>query len=317
MRVLFCGSGGFALPSLEKIDNSGHDIVSVITQPARKAGRGGRLRPTQVADLGRKLAIEIIETPDINAPDIVEIVGGLRPDVIFVVDFGQKVLSQIRDIARLGAFNLHGSLLPELRGAAPVNWAIIQGLETTGVTTFSLVDKMDAGDIYLQELALIDPNETADELKARLAIIGAELAEKTLGELAGGGLNPTVQDESKVTHARRMTKADGFVNFGDSADSIRRLIHGTYPWPGARVVFAPSGRDTLPVVLARATVAPGPALGAPGIVDDELCVSTGDGRVEILQIKPAGKRLMSWRDFANGYRIRPGDKFLDSIELSI
>lgn len=310
MRVVFCGSGEFALPSLHACCQSGHEILAVITQPARRAGRGGTLRPTPVALAGGELDLPVIECADINAADMVARLKEMRADAMIVVDFGQMIRLDARQSARLDVFNLHASLLPELRGAAPVNWAIMRGYRTTGVTTFSLVDKMDAGDIYLQLSTDIDPHETAQELKTRLAKLGSHAVVKTLEML--GADPPTVrvpQNHSKATRARALQKSDGIIDWSLSACDICRQIHGTWPWPGAKATLLHKDRR-IDVTLARCDVPEGVCDGSEGELGENLSVCTGSGRLMILELKPAGKRLMKWKDFVNGYRITPGDAFV-------
>ena len=307
MRVLFCGSGTFAVPVLQAILATDHEVANIVTQPPRPAGRGGKLRPTPVAEFAAASGLAAEPCENVNAPQAAERVAQLAPDVICVVDFGQFISQRVCGLAAYGAFNLHGSLLPELRGAAPVNWAIIRGYRRTGVTTFSLVDRMDAGDVYLREALEIDPRETAEELRARLAELGAETVCRTLGMLAAGWASGEPQDEACATYAPRLTKADGRLDFSATAETVRSLIHGCWPWPGGQAVFRKAGGKDTPVILARASVTPGPA-GEPGVLDEQLHVVTGDGRLAIEQIKPAGKRLMAWKDFVNGYRVSPGDR---------
>jgi methionyl-tRNA formyltransferase len=310
MRVAFLGSGPFAVPALRAIQHAGHDIPLVMTQPPRPAGRGGKLRATAVAEAARQAGLNPVPCENVNAPEGVEAVRSAGPDAICVVDFGQLVRSAVRDLADHGAMNLHGSLLPALRGAAPVNWAILRGHATTGVTTFSLVDKLDAGPIYLRDETQIDPNETAEELKARLAAMGAELICRTLGQMDAGWLTGIEQDPAKVTLAPKLTKRDGHLDWSRPAAEVRNRIHGTWPWPGGQAVFRRSNGKMLPVVIARAHVLDAPADGPPGTVDGEGAVATGRGRLGLVEIKPAGKRLMSWKDFTNGYRVEAGNVFL-------
>ncbi len=309
MRVVFCGSGTFAIPSLRAVASGPHELVAVVTQPARPAGRGGKLRPTPVAELVAELGCELADWPTINAPEAVEQLRNWRPDVICVVDFGQMLSHTVIESPSIDTFNLHASLLPKLRGAAPINWSIIEGFERTGVTTFSIVDKMDAGAIYAQSETPIDPTETAGDLRARLARLGAELVGQTLEMLADGQAVPYEQDESEVTFAPRLNKSDGRLDFSAVAIDLRNRIHGAWPWPGGQAVFEGTGRKPINVTIARAVVEAGDATGEPGTLDDELVVATGAGRLRIEQIKPAGKRLMDWRDFANGYRLAEGDHF--------
>jgi len=310
MRVVFCGSGDFSVPSFRAVCGGGHELVGVLTQPPRPAGRGGKLRATPLTAAAEELSVDATPRENINSGDALAMLKALRPDAIAVVDFGQIIRAPARECAALDTINLHGSLLPALRGAAPVNWAIIRGHKITGVTTFSLVDEVDAGAIIAQTQTDIDPTETAEELKSRLAEMGAELMCKTLDLLAAGRAERTEQDHSQATLAPMMKKSDGVIDWSDDAESVNHLIHGTWPWPGGQAVLKRSDGKEYAVVIARAEVVGGPVTVVPGTVDDELCVATGRRRVRILELKPAGKRLMAFSDFANGYRVAPGDRFL-------
>ena len=307
LRIVLCASGNFAVPSLKAISDSSHRLMALITQPARRAGRGRKLKSTPAACTAVELGIAVTECSDVNDRTSAELLQSLKPDVICVVDFGQFISSEVCSLAGLGAFNLHGSLLPELRGAAPVNWAIIRGYEHTGVTTFSIVDQMDAGKIYLQAQTEIRPGETAVELSDRLARIGAETVCKTLDMLAEGNARTTRQDESKVTFAPRLGKLNGAIDFSRDARDVVNLIHGTWPWPGGQALLRRKNLDDVKVTIARAKVADEDSQLEPGYIDEDMFVAAGSGRLEIVEIKPAGKRLMTWRDFVNGYRLKAFD----------
>ncbi|MDP6633971.1 MAG: methionyl-tRNA formyltransferase [Phycisphaerae bacterium] len=310
MRVVFCGSGDFAVPSFRAIVGGEHELVGVLTQPARKAGRGGKLRHTPIAAAARELSVEAVPCEDINSDEFLEMLRSMRPDVTAVVDFGQIIRAEARGIPSLDTINLHGSLLPELRGAAPVNWAIMRGYKTTGVTTFSLIGPVDAGAMIAQEETEIAPGERADELKVRLADMGSEVMRDTLDMLASGQAQRVEQDHSQATFAPIMKKSDGVIDWTAAAEEVTNLVHGAWPWPGGQAVLKRSDGKDYPLVIARAEVAAGAASLAPGMFDDELSVSTGSGWIRILELKPAGKRLMAFKDFANGYRIAAGDSFL-------
>lgn len=307
MRVVFCGSGSFAAASLQAILDSGHEVAGVATQPARRAGRGGLLRATPIAALARGAGLTLLETPDVNSADAARAVRKMRPHVICVVEFAQMIREPVRRLAELDTFNLHASVLPELRGAAPINWAIIRGYRSTGVTTFSLVDRVDAGEVYLTAATPVMPDDTALTLRERLAEIGAGAVVRTL-ELIAAGARPTPQDEGAATLAPRLGKADGCIRWDQPAEVVRNLIHGTWPWPGGQGVLHHGGRLT-PVIIASASVDDTPAASAPGTLEGDLSVATGAGRLRINAIKPAGKRLMQWRDFVNGFRPVAGDSF--------
>jgi len=309
MRVVFCGSGQFAIPSLRAIADSEHEIVGVLTQPARPRGRGGMLARTPVGELARRMRLNLIETAAINAPESVERIAALSPEVLCVVDFGQMVRAAVRATAPVSTFNLHGSLLPQLRGAAPINWALIRGYQTTGVTTFELADKMDAGPMYLQKSLEIGATDTAEQLRRRLAELGSRVVCETLELLAAGQARPIPQDEARVTMAPRLTKADGLIQWSREVLDVHNLIRGCWPWPAGRAVYPrDDGKETV-VSIALSEVASAAGRAVPGTVDEEYLVATGSGRLRIVQIQPAGGRLMAWRDFVNGYRVRPGCVF--------
>jgi len=311
MRIVFCGSGPFAVPTLKALAEH-HDLAAVITQPARPAGRGGKLRPTAVAQACAEMSRPAHPIRDINQDDALAVVRSAGPDAIVVADFGQFLRQAVRGLARVDSINLHGSILPELRGAAPINWAIIRGQSRTGVTTFSLVDKMDAGKIYVSRETVIEPGETAEQLRSRLAQIGAQAVLETLDLLERQG--PAAgreQDESKVTLAPPLKKSDGLLDWSAPAEAICNRIRGTWPWPGGQTSYVHHNRCT-GLILARAEVAPGQGRDdlRIGQLDDELCVKAGQGRVRILELQPAGKKLIAWRDFVNGYRCQSGDLML-------
>jgi len=311
MRIVFCGSGDFGIPTLRALVSGGHEIPLVVTQPPRPAGRGGRLSPTPLSRVAEELALPVVAAEDINAPAHVAAIARLRPDVVLVIDFGQKIGPEVRAAGAHGAVNLHGSLLPALRGAAPVNWAIIRGLETTGVTTFFIVERMDAGRVLCQRATAIAPEETAEELRHRLAELGVEAVAETLAMLEAGRVEGVEQDESLATKAPRLRKSDGRIDFSADAVTIRNLIHGCWPWPGGQAQYVSAEGKVTPVVIARARALEGDASGLePGSIGADHTVAAGRGRVEILQIRPAGRRLMNWGDFVNGYRAGPGARFL-------
>jgi len=312
MRIAFCGSGSFAVPTFRALCEGEHELVCVLTQPPRPAGRGGKLRATPLAEAAAELSVNVTDCDNINSDEMVALVASHQPDVIVVVDFGQMIRKPARDCARIDAINIHGSLLPNLRGAAPVNWAIIRGCPETGVTVFSLVDAMDAGPTIATRRTEIPPNETARELRVRLAEMGAEVLREALGLLGQGTAVLTEQDHAGATLAPIMKKSDGVIDWSRDAVTIRNLIHGTWPWPGGQTIFKRRDGREFPVIIARAQVAEGPAAGRPGHLDDDLCAATGQGRLEILELKPAGKRLMAFKDFTNGYRVAAGDSFAGS-----
>jgi len=311
MRLVFCGSGGFGVPTLRALAAGGHDVALVVTQPPRPAGRGGRLTPTPLSTVARELHLSVTAVEDVNAAENVAAIAHAAPEVVLVADFGQKIGPEVRAAAPHGAVNLHGSLLPELRGAAPVNWAIIRGFARTGVTVFRIVERMDAGPVFCRKATAISPDETAEELRARLAELGVRAVLETLDALAAGPCQGQEQDESLATRAPRLKKSDGAIDFSADAVTVRNLIHGTWPWPGGQAVYVAPGGKATAVVIARARAADVERPHArPGAIGEDLTVACGRGSLEILQIKPAGRRLIHWRDFVNGYRVSPAASFI-------
>jgi methionyl-tRNA formyltransferase len=309
MRVVFFGAGEFAVPSLRWLGNSAHELPLVVTQPDRPAGRGKQATPTMVAQRALQDGLPLERCEDVNAPAFIERVRELRPDLAIAIAFGQKLLEPLRSVFAQGCINLHASLLPKYRGAAPINWAILQGERRTGVTAFKLVDRMDAGPILVKRETMIGPDETAGELHDRLAGVACDALGATL-KLYEGGRVPegTPQDESEATKAPKLSKLDGLIRFTDSAEQICRRCRAMWPWPGARCRYVSGDGKSEEVMIAAAAVVPAPANVPPGTISDVLTVATTDGSLEIHSIQPAGKRVMSWQDFVNGRHVKPGER---------
>ncbi len=320
MRVLFFGSSEFAIPTFRSILNDGHQIVAAVTMPDKVRGRGSRTTPTPVKKLALESGVPVLTPDDVNAPDCIERINSLGADVGYVAAYGRKFGPQLLGAFPAGMINLHASRLPALRGAGPIQRAIINGLDETGVTVFRLVDKMDAGPILSMRRTAIGPDETADELHDRLAGIGCDAVRPVLGRLATEPDWPgEPQDESAATYAPKLKKTDGLIRFDASADRLACRIRGLWSWPGAscRFVSADGARDEI-VILARAV--PYEGRSAPiedsdqlGRITEVLSVRTADGDLAILELKPANGKRMSWQDFVNGRRVVPGDRFV-SIE---
>lgn len=309
LRVIFFGSGTFALPSVEAIRQAGYDLAAVVTQPARRAGRGGKPRRTVIAEAAEQVGIPVFEFPDVNAPQAIAEIEAFGSDINVVVEYGQFLSKPIRQSARLDTFNLHASVLPSLRGAGPVNWAIINGLTETGVSTFSLVKEMDAGPVYLSQSCPIPPTMRADELREQLSVRGSLLVLETVHLLETGQAAPREQETATVSFAPKLTKTDGHLDFAQPAKRVNQIIRGTWPWPGGQAVLHREKEAPLPVLVARAQVLEGRENLSPGVLDEHLRVTCGKNSLAISEIKPAGKRLMDWKSFVNGYRVKPGDRF--------
>ncbi len=311
MRMLFFGSGSFAVPTLRNLQQN-HDIAAVITQPDRPSGRGRKLTPTPVKERALELGLEVITVEQVNDESMVRRLLDFGTDVGVVLAFGQKIGPPIRDGIPGGCINAHASLLPKYRGAAPFQWTILNGEEKAGVTVFKLVQRMDAGPILTTRWTSPKPEETADELHDRLAGIAVDAITGAL-ELYSADPNPPgePQDDSAATQAPKLKKEDGFIDFARPAAELAHFVCGMWDWPGARCRFSSSdGTRNEDVVLARARLAEGRAEAIPpGQLDSRLLLATGDGMLELLEIKPAGGKLMTWPDFANGRHVKAGDRF--------
>lgn len=312
MRIIFIGSGDVAVPTLNALHASDHEIACVITQPDRPSGRGRRLTATPVKCAALDLRVPVFSVKNINDSASVDNLRSQEATVEVVIAFGQKIGPGALAATPGGCINLHPSLLPKYRGAAPVPWTIIRGESRTGVTVFKLVDRMDAGPILTTVETTIGETETADELLARLAHLGCGAMMEALHLFDDGHVpEGTAQHDASATNAPKFSKQDGCVRFDESADEIVHRVNGLWSWPGAtcRFLSADGKRDEL-VTLARAKMAGEAAHRTPpGIIGDDLHVSARNGTFEILEIKPHSGKLMSWSSYVNGRRVRSGDRF--------
>lgn len=269
------------------------------------------MRPTAVRKKAGELGIDVLPAPNVNAASVLARIEAAAPDVIVVVSFGQMLRRTLLEIAPLGCVNLHFSLLPALRGAAPVAWAIIGGLDETGVSIMKIVPRMDAGPVYAQETEPVRPDDTSETLSVRLGRTGALLLVETLPAIARGEIEPTPQDESAATFAPRIQTADGAIDWNMTAREVDRLIRGL---SGRTAAFAFLDREPPLRVnfynsraIDAATAGPGLAARSP---EGGLVVGCGRGLVEIREIQAQGKRRITGREFANGYHISAGERFL-------
>jgi methionyl-tRNA formyltransferase len=313
MKIIYLGSGEFGLECLNALARSGHSLQFIVTQPPHPAGRGRKPRPTPVARWADAHSIPFIETYDVNTPSAMEKIAAKEPDLIVVIAFGQKIGNGLINLPPKGAINVHASLLPKCRGAAPVNWAIINGEKQTGISIIALAEKMDAGDILAQSETDIAADETAGRLHDKLAQIAAPLLLKTIDSIANGTAVYTEQDHSKATLAPKLKKSDGFLDFNEPAELLRRKICGFWPWPGASAMYLSKKTEkSLRVTIAMAEVVEtsNPVNLPPGTLDENLNVICGQNALKITEIKPTGSHLMNFRDFVNGQHTQPGDRFI-------
>ncbi len=302
MRVLFYGTPEFALPTLDALLER-HTVVAAITQPDRPAGRGQRLSPPPVKARAERAGVPVIQPPRIRDPGWPERLAELEPDIAVVVAFGQILPKAVLDVPRRGSINVHASLLPRYRGAAPIAWAIIRGETETGITTFQMDPGMDTGGMLLSESTGIGPDETAAELSARLSEIGARVMIRTLDEL--DSLAPKPQDHAQATLAPRLKKEDGWLRLGEPARELVNRVRGGNPWPGASVI-TPAGR----LIIWRAAAVPHPSKAAPGTLvatgPGATCIATGSGLLLPVEVQPESRKAMAWEEFLRGARLGPG-----------
>jgi methionyl-tRNA formyltransferase len=304
MRIVFMGTPEFAVPSLTSLLEAGYEPVAVATGPDRPRGRGQEVSPTPVKAVAQEAGIDrILQPEDVTDDRFAGAVADLEPDVIAVVAY--KILPpEVFTAASAGAFNLHGSLLPKYRGAAPINHAIMNGETETGVTTFFLEPSVDTGDIILQRSLSIGPDETAGSVHDRMKELGAEVVVETVRQIEAGTVDPRPQDDAQATPAPKIHDEDCRIPWEQPGEDVHNHIRGLSPYPGAWTMH-----DDTRLKIYRSRRAEGD--GVPGTVleaDDRLLVACGEGAVEIVRLQQPGKQRLDARDFLNGYSLAPGDR---------
>ncbi len=302
MNLAFFGTSEFACPALRAVDEA-YGIKLVATQPDRPAGRHAKLQPSPVKQVALERGLTLIQPKSINNLEAIEILRDLSLDVIVVASYGQLLKAIVFDLPRLGTINIHASLLPSYRGAAPVNWAIMHGEKRSGISTFFIEKGLDTGDILMMESLDIGPDEAATELEDRLARLGAAVILKTLDGLANGSLQATPQPQHGISLAPSLTREHGHIDWNQPATRIHNLVRGTTPWPGAwtqlgghRVKIHRTRRTE----LASGVLRPG-EIGPSEI--NRLLVGTKDQLLEILELQRAGKSSVSGTDFLHGLHL--------------
>jgi methionyl-tRNA formyltransferase len=310
MNIVYLGSGEFGIECLDALGRSEHSLKLIVTQPPNPAGRGRKPHPTPVARWADTHNIPFIEAGNVNTSDVIETIAGYEPDLIVVIAFGQKIGNDLIKLPPKGAINVHGSLLPKYRGAAPINRAIIEGETKTGISIITLAEKMDAGQILGRAETNIGPDETAGQLHDRLAQLAAPLLLKTINQIANGTAVYAEQDHSNATLAPKLKKIDGFIDFAEPAEILGRKIRGLWPWPGATAnyVSKKTGKSIRVIIAAAEVVEVANATALPaGTFDENLHVICGQNALKIKKIKPAGSPLMDFKAFVNGRKTQPGD----------
>ncbi len=306
MNVLFMGTPDFACPSLRALAGSGHRVVGVVTRPDKPTGRGRRIVPSPVKRTAEELGLNLLQPARVNAAESLESFRALAPDAVVVVAFGAILRKPLLTLGPAGAVNVHASLLPAYRGVAPVQWSLIHGRRSTGITTMLMDEGIDTGPILERRVVDVHPLETAGELLARLAEAGGALLVETLNGLEAGTLQPVPQPEEGASYAPRLEREHGYLDLNRSADEVASQFRGVTPAPGARVFL---GEDAILVGALRSVPGIG---GEPGTVLEvahrHLRVAAGGGAVDLLQVRPPGKKDMEGAAFARGRRLVAGMK---------
>jgi len=311
LKIIFAGSGEFGLPTLRALRTAGHEVVTVVSQPDRPAGRGRGLLATPVATEAISSRLPLLRTADVNRQTLGGPPGESLPaaDVMVVIAFGQKIADPVVRHPRLGSINLHASRLPRYRGAAPINWAIINGDKTSGNSVIRLAQKMDAGAILAQSEVPIGELETAGELHDRLAVDGATLVLHLLEALATGKAVELEQDHAAATLAPKLTRESSRLDWSRPAAELACRIRGLFPWPGCRVKVcdaAGTALEELRLVRARPVASDETERWAPGEVMSDGTVATGSGALDIVECQPDGGRPMPLADYRRGHRWHAG-----------
>lgn len=305
MDVLFMGTPEFAVPTVEALLSSKHVLKAVVTQPDKPAGRGRRLSAPPVKQLALSNGIPCQQPAKLRDPSVVEELASYSPEIIVVAAYGKILPPSVLDLPPKGCINVHASLLPKYRGAAPINWAIINGETETGITIMLMDEEMDHGPILLQRAISILPEETAGELHDRLALLGAECLIEALKGLEDGSIAPNAQDHDRATFAPMLSKEDGQLDWGQPAEDLVNRIRGVTPWPGATTML----NDELFKVW-KASLGPKDVSGSPGEVmaveEDGITVACGQGSVCLLEVQVAGKKRMKAESFLRGYSVSTG-----------
>lgn len=309
MKIVYMGTPDFAVAPLEAILKAGHEVTAVVTQPDRQKGRGREVQYSPVKECALSYGIPVLQPLKIKEKDAVEELRKYPADIFVVAAFGQLLSEEILNMPRFGCINIHASLLPAYRGAAPIQWCVINGEEKTGVTIMQMAKGMDTGDILLQKEVVLDEKETGGSLFDRLMETGAELIVEALPKIEAGELIPVVQKEELATYAGKITKDMGNIDFTKAAVTIERLIRGLNPWPSA---FTHYKGKILKIweadVVSECVNAENPVPGTVIAMDKEsFTLATGEGVLRIRSLQPEGKKRMSCAEFMRGYEVKVGE----------
>ncbi|HBR51838.1 MAG TPA: methionyl-tRNA formyltransferase [Nitrospira sp.] len=307
MRIVFMGTPEFAVPSLEALLSSGDQVIGVVCQPDRPKGRGHQLVAPPVKLVAERAGIPVLQPLKIRTPEFLQALSSWQPDVIAVAAYGRILHTPILQLPPMGCVNVHGSLLPKYRGAAPVQWAVINGETETGITTMLMDEGMDTGAMLLQAKLAILPDDTAGTLAPRLAALGGRLLIETLVQLKAGTLVPTKQDDQQATMAPLLKKEDGLIDWTLSATSLTNRVRGLSPWPGAYTFLGDERWNIWKAVLQGTATSDTPGT-IVAVNKQSIVVATGDGLLEIREIQTANSKRMAVAQFLAGHRVTVGQQ---------
>lgn len=308
MRIAFLGSPPFAVPIFERLLNSGHEIVLLVTQPDRPRGRGMKVEASPLVEMARARSIPVLQPETTKSAEFLSALRAAAPEVLMVASYGEILRQEVLDLAPHGALNVHGSLLPRWRGAAPIQAAILAGDAETGVSIQRMVRKLDAGDVLLELRTPIGAQETSGDLFARLSLLGADAALQALHILESKSARFTPQDESLITHAGKLEKAHGRIDWTRPAAEIERQVRGLNPWPLARCADGKGGE--LAILKAHTAGSLPLAAGLVTFQNGSVMVACGRGSLELVEVKPAGKGAMKAADWWRGARLAEGSSLV-------
>ncbi len=306
MKIVFMGTPDFSVGPLEALVENGYEITAVVTQPDKPKGRSGQLVPSPVKECALKYNLPVFQPAKIKSPEAVETLKSFEADIFIVVAFGQIMSQEILDMPPMGCFNIHASLLPKYRGAAPIQWSIINGDQETGVTIMKMDIGIDTGDIYTQKVVPISDEDTGESLFDKLKDAGSELLIETLPLLEKGELQPQKQDESSATHVKMLSKEFGCIDFSKSADEIEHLVRGLNSWPSAFTYYQGKMMKIWKSKVSTKEVSDVQPGTIACVNKSSIEIATGKDLLEVFEIQLEGKKRMSVEDFLKGHKFEVG-----------
>ena len=307
-KIVFMGTPAFSVPILRMLSEEGYDIAAVVTQPDRPVGRKKQLTPTPVKEEALRLGLPVLQPEKLKNPEELEEVLALQPDLIITAAFGQILPKELLDAPKLGAINVHASLLPEYRGGAPIHQAVIDGKGETGVTIMYMAEKLDAGDIISQQAEAITPEDDTGSMFDKLSVVGTDLLKETLPSIIDGTNARIPQNHDEATFARNISREQERIDWAQPAQAIVNQVRGLSPWPVAFTTFNDSTMK-----IWKAETSEHDAAGEPGQVlateKDAIIVKTGTGAIAVTELQPSGKKRVTAKDFLQSPKLQAGDSF--------